>query len=103
MIWVWGQVYFSFLDAKMNHGLGDLVHSALVRIGVTPSLVERWVGAPCGCDERIEKLNQLGYWARRVLTGRTAGARESLGIITGVASVTTETSKEGGDPVSRVG
>lgn len=46
--------------------LGDAVSAALSKVGVTKDLVERWVGGPCGCAERQEKLNQLGHWLKMV-------------------------------------
>lgn len=54
--------------------LGDSVASALAAVGVTPERVEKWLGRPCGCEERQIKLNQLDIWARRVLKGRTEQA-----------------------------
>ena len=62
----------------MNGGLGDAVHDALEFAGVTSDRVERWLGAPCACEERRQKLNQLGWWAARVVKGRTDKAREYL-------------------------
>lgn len=59
-------------------GLGDAVHHALSLMGITPEGVEAWVGAPCGCDERRVKLNQLGFWAARVLAGKRDRAKEFL-------------------------
>jgi hypothetical protein len=47
--------------------LGDLVESALTKIGITKDKVEQWLGRPCGCAERQEKLNKLSRWAKRVL------------------------------------
>ena len=49
-------------------GLGDAVEAALKLVGISKDRVERWVGGPCGCDERREKLNRLGRWAARVLS-----------------------------------
>lgn len=59
-------------------GLGDLVHKALAVVGISPERVERWTGEPCLCGERQEKLNQLGRWALRVLSGKTSRAEEYL-------------------------
>ena len=61
--------------------MGDLVHDALARVGVTPERVIRWLG-DCGCCDRQEKLNQLGAWAKRVVAGRLDGAVEYLRKIT---------------------
>lgn len=58
--------------------LGDLLEEALRSIGVTTEVVEDWLGRPCGCKERQEKLNQLGYWAKRVMAGKKARAKEYL-------------------------
>jgi hypothetical protein len=43
--------------------LGDAVREALSRLDITPQKVERWVGKPCGCKNRQEKLNSLHRWA----------------------------------------
>jgi len=58
--------------------LGNTVHEALARIGITPDRVARWVGKPCGCPERQERLNQLGRWASRVLGGKANKSKQYL-------------------------
>lgn len=45
--------------------LGDFVESALKKVGVNQERVERWLGRPCGCQERKDKLNALHAWARK--------------------------------------
>lgn len=50
-------------EAAEQPGLGDRVESALAFIGITKDRVEAWIGEPCNCDERREKLNALGEWA----------------------------------------
>ena len=57
--------------------LGDMVEKALALVGITQKSLEPWLG-PCNCEARKQKLNALGFWARRVLTGRTDRAREHL-------------------------
>lgn len=42
--------------------LGDTLEAALAAVGVTKDRVAAWLGRPCGCKERQEKLNQLGDW-----------------------------------------
>lgn len=64
-------------------GIGDTVAHALARVGLTAERVERWLGRPCGCAERRERLNQLGFWAKRVLRGKTALAKTYLEDIMG--------------------
>jgi hypothetical protein len=64
--------------------LGDLLESALSRVGVTKDRVERWLGRPCGCAERQEKLNQLGYWAKSVLAGKSKHPEKYLDGIVGL-------------------
>lgn len=64
-------------------GLGDLVERALAIVGVTPAKVSRILGSPCDCEDRKQKLNALGAWAHRVMTGRVLGAREYLNRILG--------------------
>lgn len=62
--------------------MGDLINKALSTVGITSELVEEWLGTPCHCKQRQEKLNQLTYWARRVLSGKTERALHFLyGII----------------------
>lgn len=63
--------------------LGDLIHQALARVGVTPERVEQWVGAPCNCQERRIKLNQLSNWAATVVRDGLADGREYLERILG--------------------
>lgn len=58
--------------------LGDTISHALAIIGITEQRVSRWIGAPCGCKERQDKLNALGYWAIRVLKGQTDNAEDYL-------------------------
>lgn len=50
-------------------GLGDNIKKALTAVGITEERVSNWLGAPCNCAERVEKLNQLGNWASKVLSG----------------------------------
>jgi hypothetical protein len=58
--------------------LGDTVEKALSTVGITKERVERWLGRPCECDYRQEKLNALSYWAVRVLSGKTSGMKQQL-------------------------
>lgn len=64
--------------------LGDLIENALNLVGVDKALVERWVGGPCGCKERKEKLNALGYWSRRIVRGKLDKAQSYLSKIMGL-------------------
>jgi hypothetical protein len=68
---------------QLNHsnhkqGLGDSIHTALATVGITPSLVEQWLGRPCGCEERRQKLNLLGAWAKRVVSGKIDKAKQLI-------------------------
>ena len=58
--------------------LGDVVESALEKVGITKDRVEEWMGRPCKCDVRRQKLNSIDHWARRVLAGYTNKAKEYL-------------------------
>lgn len=59
--------------------LGDRIEDALILVGVTKERVEKWVGGPCGCTERQERLNRLDLWVRRVVGGKVVDAAEALG------------------------
>lgn len=50
--------------------LGDQVESALSMVGITKERVSSWIGAPCKCPARQAKLNRLGDWAMRLITGQ---------------------------------
>lgn len=63
--------------------LGDTIATALGAVGITQELVERWLGHPCGCEERQIKVNQLHAWAYRVIRGRTDNALQFLNEIMG--------------------
>jgi len=58
--------------------LGDNIAEALAAVGITDKRVEEWLGRPCKCKERQEKLNQLGRWASRVIRGRVENAKKYL-------------------------
>lgn len=45
-------------------------------IGVTEQRVEDWLGRPCGCAERREKLDALGELAARWARGKVSDAAE---------------------------
>ncbi len=63
--------------------LGDTISEALSKVGVTKERVSLWLGKPCGCEERQEKLNLLGRWAHRILTKSTDRAKQYLDTIMG--------------------
>jgi len=66
---------------RINGGLGDNVAKALKLVGITEKRVTKMLGRPCGCKERREKLNRLGAWARRIVTGKTENAKQHLDTI----------------------
>lgn len=65
--------------------IGDMLERALTRVGITKERVEAYLGRPCRCRERQRKLNELGQWARGLITGKTqpAEAEERLNVILG--------------------
>lgn len=69
--------------AAKTTGLGDVVAQALSTIGVTEERVSQWIGRPCGCKERREKLNVIGQWAARVVSGKVERAKDFLDHIIG--------------------
>lgn len=58
--------------------LGDRVKEALSSVGVTEEAVSGWLGAPCNCKGRIDRLNKLGAWASSVMSGSIKNAKELL-------------------------
>lgn len=58
--------------------IGTTIENALTMVGVTSERVERWLGKPCKCKERKEKLDALGHWAQRVLSGKVDQAKDYL-------------------------
>lgn len=59
-------------------GLGDAIEKALKLLYLSPEKVSRWLGAPCNCEARKQKLNALGYWAVRVISGKVDKHSEHL-------------------------
>jgi hypothetical protein len=51
--------------------LGDRLKEALSKVGVTEERVSKWLGRPCGCKQRREKLNKLSLWASSYFKGET--------------------------------
>lgn len=58
--------------------LGDVVESALTAVGITSDRVSSWLGRPCGCTERKQKLNNLSRWARQALSTKAEEAKQLL-------------------------
>lgn len=58
--------------------LGDVIEQALAALGVTEEKVSRWLGRPCNCRERKDKLNALHGWALHVLRGHRDRALDYL-------------------------
>lgn len=51
---------------------GTILSKALAAVGITEERVSKFIGEPCGCRRRREKLNRLADWAWTVLRGRPA-------------------------------
>lgn len=80
-----GQPHSTILNnsPQVNHRkrrflLGDTISSALSIVGITEDRVSSWLGRPCGCGRRREKLNQLDIWARDTLLQKTKNAKTIL-------------------------
>lgn len=58
--------------------LGDMVANTLKIFGITPDKVSQWLGRPCGCRLRQEKLNKLDRWARQYFGGNQTDATNNL-------------------------
>jgi len=61
-----------------QRGLGDYIAEALSIVGITESAVQEFLGEPCGCAERKERMNQLGFWAVGTVKGKLNDARKYL-------------------------
>ena len=57
-------------------GWGDRLEAALSAVGVTKERVSAWLGAPCGCAERQEKMNRLGRWVESFFKAPEAAKQE---------------------------
>jgi hypothetical protein len=68
---------------RQQYLLGDCISSALSLVGITEDRVSKWLGRPCGCSRRREKLNRLDSWARGVISKTIEDAKESLERIIG--------------------
>ena len=53
--------------AKPEILLGDHVKNALEKVGISEEKVTKWLGRPCGCAKRRQKLNNLHLWIRQIL------------------------------------
>lgn len=58
--------------------LGDMVESALSSVGITKERVSEWVGSPCNCAKRQERLNKLHAWAKEAAAHTAEKARGLL-------------------------
>lgn len=64
------------MSDEEGNGLGDRIAQALAIAGITKDRVSGWLGAPCACEDRQAKLNAIGNWAARVLSGKVERAKE---------------------------
>lgn len=58
--------------------LGDAISKALNAIGFPQERASKWLGKPCHCEERRQKLNQLHAWAIQTLNGKLKKAQSFL-------------------------
>lgn len=66
------------------HGpVGNTVRAALGMIDTPVEQVERWLDLPAACSDVDQKLNQIGEWARRVVTGERDNAKQILATMIG--------------------
>ena len=63
--------------------LGDHVKNALKKVGISEERVTKWLGRPCGCAKRRQKLNDLDVWVRNILSGQTEGGTKELDEVLG--------------------
>lgn len=62
--------YFGIPKMSTDKLFGDRLAQSLRSLGIPKAKVERWLGRPCGCSERQQKLNQLHIWLKRFLSGK---------------------------------
>lgn len=67
-----------------TYELGDAVASALSSVGITPERVSEWLGQPCGCAERKEKLNNLSRWAKQTTKESLESSKSFLKKLIGI-------------------
>lgn len=65
--------------------VGDIVASALEKIGVTKALVEKVTGTQgepggCGCEQRQDTLNQVGYVVQEKMHDGFDAAKQFMGL-----------------------
>lgn len=58
--------------------LGDRLKNFLDSMGITEDRVSNWIGRPCGCKERIAKINSLHRWFKRFSPLKNTNAKEYL-------------------------
>lgn len=51
--------------------LGDRIHEALNRIGITEERVQKVLG-DCNCAERRKAINDLSDWAENLIIGKVS-------------------------------
>lgn len=59
-------------------GLGDVISNALAVVGITEERVTKWLGKPCGCEERKQRLNAILWWASRPKASRSKAYLEEI-------------------------
>lgn len=64
--------------------LGDRVEGALSAVGITSERVSAWLGRPCNCKERRDKLNRLSAAAERWLGGLFGSREEAQAHVEGM-------------------
>lgn len=58
--------------------LGNALEGAFKAVGITPERVSRFLGRPCNCAARRDKLNALHAWAARWLSGKRDDAKRHI-------------------------
>lgn len=63
---------------KSRRLIGDQIEQALTAVGITSDRVSKFIGRPCGCHERKERLNRLYAWAIRVMGGHVEEGKKDI-------------------------
>lgn len=93
--------YIDTGEAMARKMLGDMVESALGKVGITQELVEQYVWN-CGCRRRKERMNRIHQWAENVAQNVYGSIVEGRGALLALVNPGTKVSGTPEDARGRV-